>query len=180
MFCRSLFVHLNFFFWPLCCLFFFDIRILITPLVFSNSSWVYRLWTFIFTFALFITVFELYRWQSSWSRDEIICDFSGADPGFQARGGGAHLKKLGRAEGGANIFGVFRVTNHDFTPKNHIFSNFRGGGGGGRRVPPLDPPMLLTLWLLPKSHDLVIIGWDPCVPATTCFWVLLKNIIYQN
>jgi hypothetical protein len=35
-----------------------------------------------------------------------------------------HLKKLGRAEGGANIFGVFRVKNHDFTPKNHIFSNF--------------------------------------------------------
>jgi hypothetical protein len=26
-----------------------------------------------------------------------------------------------RAEGGANIFGVFRVKNHDFTPKNHIF-----------------------------------------------------------
>jgi hypothetical protein len=31
MFCRSLFVVLYFFFWPLCCLFFFDIRILITP-----------------------------------------------------------------------------------------------------------------------------------------------------
>jgi hypothetical protein len=41
-------------------------------------------------------------------------------------GRGAHLKKLGRAEGGANIFGVFRVKNHDFTPKNHIFSNFKG------------------------------------------------------
>jgi hypothetical protein len=41
-------------------------------------------------------------------------------------GGGAHLKKLRRAEGGAKIFGVFRVKNHDFTPKNHIFSNFRG------------------------------------------------------
>jgi hypothetical protein len=40
---------------------------------------------------------------------------------------GAHLKKLRRAEGGATIFGVFRVKNHDFTPKNHIFSNFRGG-----------------------------------------------------
>jgi hypothetical protein len=41
------------------------------------------------------------------------------------------------AEGGAKIFGVFRVKNHDFTPKNHIFSNFRGGA---RRVrpPPLD------------------------------------------
>jgi hypothetical protein len=70
-------------------------------------------------------------------------------------GGGAHLKKLRRAEeganifgvfrvknhyftpkkiiffsiaeGGAKIFGVFRVKNHNFTPKNHIFSNFRGG-----------------------------------------------------
>jgi hypothetical protein len=38
MFCRSLFVLLYFFFWPLCCLFYFDIRILITPLVSSNSS----------------------------------------------------------------------------------------------------------------------------------------------
>jgi hypothetical protein len=38
MFCRSLFVLLYFFIWPLCCLFFFDIRILITPLVSSNSS----------------------------------------------------------------------------------------------------------------------------------------------
>jgi hypothetical protein len=32
------------------------------------------------------------------------------------------LKKLRRAEGGAKNFGVFRVKNHDFTPKNHIFS----------------------------------------------------------
>jgi hypothetical protein len=35
----SLFVLLYLFFWPLCCLFFFDILILITPLVSSNSSW---------------------------------------------------------------------------------------------------------------------------------------------
>ena len=54
---------------------------------------------------------------------------SGADPGFQVRG--ADLKKLRRAEGGANIFGVFRVKNHDFTPNFFIFSNFMGGGGGG-------------------------------------------------
>jgi hypothetical protein len=34
-----------------------------------------------------------------------------------------------RAEGGAIMFGVFRVKNHDFTPKKqHIFSNC-----GGRR-----------------------------------------------
>ena len=39
-FCRSLFVPLYFFFWPLCCLFFFDIRILITLLVSSNTSFI--------------------------------------------------------------------------------------------------------------------------------------------
>jgi hypothetical protein len=42
--------------------------------------------------------------------------------------GGTYLKKLHRAEGGAKNFGVFRVKNHDFTPKNYIFSNC-----GGRR-----------------------------------------------
>jgi hypothetical protein len=42
---------------------------------------------------------------------------------------GAHLKKSRRAEGGAKNFGVFRVKNHDFTPKNLIFSNFRGVSG---------------------------------------------------
>ena len=42
--------------------------------------------------------------------------------------GRARLKKLHRAEGGAKIVGVFRVKNHDFTGKNHIFSNC-----GGRR-----------------------------------------------
>ena len=62
---------------------------------------------------------------------------SGADPGFQVRE--ADLKKLRRAEGGANIFGVFRVKNHDFTPKNYIFSNFMGGGGGGGGAPWIRP-----------------------------------------
>ena len=40
---------------------------------------------------------------------------------------GAHLKKLRRAEGDAKIFWVFRVKNHDFTPKNLIFSDCGGG-----------------------------------------------------
>ena len=54
-----------------------------------------------------------------------ICSFQGRIQDFKL--GGAHLKKLRRAEGGAKICWVFRVKNHDFTPKNHIFSNFRGG-----------------------------------------------------
>ena len=37
--------------------------------------------------------------------------YSGAVPGFQVRGGGA-LKIY---------FGVFRVKNHDFTPKKSMF-----------------------------------------------------------
>ena len=40
---------------------------------------------------------------------------------FKLGGGGAHLKKLRRAEGGAKIFGVFRVKNHDFTSKKSYF-----------------------------------------------------------
>ena len=88
--------------------------------------------------------------------------------------GGAHLKKLRRAEGGAKIFGVFRVKNHDFTPKNHIFPILGGGGGGAKflgyfmwkitilrqknhiftnfkggarrvRPPPLNPPLLMHI-----------------------------------
>jgi hypothetical protein len=44
-----------------------------------------------------------------------------------------------RAEGDAKILGVFRVKNHDFTPKNHIFSNVRGGRAPG--APPGSAPV---------------------------------------
>ena len=42
VFCRSLFVLLSFFFRPLCCLSFLGLRILISPLVSSNSSCQYN------------------------------------------------------------------------------------------------------------------------------------------
>jgi hypothetical protein len=41
--------------------------------------------------------------------------------------GGAHLKKLRRAEGDAKIVGVFRVKNHDFTRKIKFFPIAEGG-----------------------------------------------------
>ena len=38
------------------------------------------------------------------------------------------------------IVGVFRVKNHDFTPKNHIFP-ILGGGGACRVHPPGSAPV---------------------------------------
>jgi hypothetical protein len=106
---------------------------------------------------------------------DVLTGKPGADPWFQVRG--AHLKKVHRAEGGAKIlgyfvwkitilrqkiiffpiaeggtkiFGVFRVKNHDFTPKNHIFlSNFRGGRARASRVRP--PPH----WIRPRNTFLL-------------------------
>ena len=49
--------------------------------------------------------------------------------------------KLGGGGGTLKFFlGVFRVKNHDFTQKNHIFSNFRGGGRAGCAPAPPPPP----------------------------------------
>ena len=41
--------------------------------------------------------------------------------------GGGALKNIAQSGGRREIFGVFCVKNHDFTPKNLIFSNFRKG-----------------------------------------------------
>jgi hypothetical protein len=66
--------------------------------------------------------------------------FPGADPGFQVRGGGA-LKKIASIGGRRE---KFCVKNHDFTPKNHIFTNFRGGGCN----------MDFSKWLLEILHEI--------------------------
>ena len=54
------------------------------------------------------------------------------------------------AEGGAKILGVFRVKNHDFTPKNHIFSNFR--------APPLGSAPVVVLLLIQHLLQFAING----------------------
>jgi hypothetical protein len=54
---------------------------------------------------------------------------------FKLGGGGAR-KIIAQSEGRREIVGVIRVKNHDFTPKNHIFSNFRGGGERRMHPPP--------------------------------------------
>ena len=64
--------------------------------------------------------------------EKVSC--AGVDPGFYVRGG-ALKKKLRRAEGGANIFGVVRVKNHDFTPTKSYFYQFFGGARTGCAPP---------------------------------------------
>ena len=65
----------------------------------------------------------------SWIYNYVVCNqyLSGADPGFQVRGGGS-LKKIAPSGGRREKFWGISCENHDFTPKNLIFSNFRGGG----------------------------------------------------
>ena len=66
MFCRLLFDILYFFFWPLCCLFFLDIQILITPLISSSSS--YNIFLISFTFSVVghdkLLISEIKHWIS--------------------------------------------------------------------------------------------------------------------
>ena len=59
-------------------------------------------------------------------------------------------------EGGAKNVGVFRVKNHDFTPKKTYFPPILGGGGGrapGAPPPPGSAPALYSLCnvLVPKQ-----------------------------
>jgi hypothetical protein len=51
--------------------------------------------------------------------NKILISLPGADPGFQVRG--AHLKKLRLAEGGAKMFGVFRVKKITILRQKIIF-----------------------------------------------------------
>ena len=67
---------------------------------------------------------------------------------------------------------VFRVKNHDFTPQNHIFSNFRGGA---RRVrPPLDPPMGVT-----AVEGLVVVVGCRSLTYPHCVNAVLDGMIFR-
>ena len=80
------------------------------------------------------TLFNLYLF---------LVKLQGRTQDFKLGGGGAHLKKFRRAEGGAKIFGVFRVKNHDFTQKNQYFFPILGGGGGAGCAPPWIRPWVV-------------------------------------
>ena len=73
----------------------------------------------------------------------ILRSISGADPGFQVRGG-ADLKKLWREA--RTFLGVFRVKNHDFMQKNIFFPILWGERAG------YDPPWILPLDIYSETY----------------------------
>ena len=64
---------------------------------------------------------------------------------------GGALKKIAPSEGRREIFWVFRVKNHDFTPKNHIFSNFRRTRAGCPPPPGSAPACFIQKIYAPSS-----------------------------
>ena len=60
--------------------------------------------------------------------------YTGADPGFQVRGG-AHLKF---------VWGISCEKSRFYAKKKHIFTNFRGGGGGGGAPGPIFLPKIFV------------------------------------
>ena len=92
------------------------------------------LWVFSFLVNIYVifnkSIFQFYllvqKQQTIQNCESMIVlhiSMQGQIQDFKLRG--AHLKKIASCGGRREIFGVFRVKNHDFTPKNHIFSNFR-------------------------------------------------------
>ena len=78
-----------------------------------------------------------------------------------------------RAEGGANIFGVFRMKNHDFTPKNHIISNFRGGCAPGA-PPPGSAPVKDIVLVNIHCPPFFLIKWGSL--SVTC----VRSVVFSG
>ena len=74
MFCRSLFVLLSFFFWPLRCLSFFDFRGLITLLVSSNSWYYHATWKYNVILCIhFKSVLIIFKSRFNSSFPSVVC-----------------------------------------------------------------------------------------------------------
>jgi hypothetical protein len=85
----------------------------------------------------------------------------------RSSGGEGALKKIAPSGGRHENIGVFRVKNHNFTPKNHIFSNFRRGMRWVRPTP-LDLPLHTKYIYLPSD--------DSCLRSESLDLILLRNL----
>jgi hypothetical protein len=119
VFCRSLFVLLSLFCWPLYCLSFFDLRLLIAPLVFSDKTLITIKWH--------QSSFFCYKYgDKSWMR-------KGRDCGNDKRNISVVICSTFRngkpsRSGGGKTFEVMNLTarnpwfNSVFVSSNHLWS----------------------------------------------------------
>ena len=77
------------------------------------------------------------------------------------------------------MFGVFRVKNHDFTPKNPIFSNFKGGGGAPG-APPGSTPDLHTLSWFWNNQSLFLLLNAVCLAKKQQIPILFFGLIQMG
>ena len=114
--------------------------------------------------------------------------FTGADPGFQVMGGGGALEKNapsgGRRE---NCWGI-SCENHDFTPRNHIFSNFRGARAGCAPLPGSAPGLDTIEICITMNYARQFLYFQPrslltnaLAYCTTIYKCIIKfNYFYNN
>ena len=131
--------------------------------------------------AILIVCLHLYCWNSNYDKFTKfvnlghLLQISGVDPGFQ--------KNCAERREARKFLGIFRVKNHDFTPKNLFFSNFRGA----RRVRPTPgsalefdvighdklPVFVVGLKLMFQGF---LISWKkPVVFFVSCSWFIHYN-----
>ena len=108
-------------------------NVVILNTLYSQASWLSCLCPLDF---LIPKTFKLFGFQIVWIWIYLM-EILGRIQDFKL---GAHVKKSRRAEG------VFRVKNHDFMLKNHIFSNFRGWGGDVCAPPWIRPWCVQPVW----------------------------------
>ena len=79
-----------------------------------------------------------------------------------------------RAEGGAKIFGVFRLKNHNFTQKNHNISNFRGSRDG------CAPWHKCFNDFLTRSCNIIYYNWWHCILKEKSRWITKEQNIFST
>ena len=79
----------------------------------------------------------------------------------RSSGGGGALKKIAPSGGRHENIGVFRVKNHNFTPKKSYFFQFQEGHA-------LDPPLHTKYIYLPSD--------DSCLRSESLDLILLRNL----
>ena len=91
----------------------------------------------------------------------------GTDPEFQVGGGGG---------GALKMFGVYRVKNHDFTPKNHLISNFRVRPSPGSA--PVTQSLVLYACFVDRCLSFCTFSFGHCVVCSSLLYGFQLRLWY--